>query len=285
LQKTQKLIEADKVDFIVGLYLVERVAGLAQAGGGFPNIPDQRKCRDLAGRRRDVLALLLLDHPGQNDQTPQAIGEYMNQKGVKTAFLIGPDLRGRQGHAQRVRKAFQGPDRRRGVHEMAPTSSISRLNCPAPAPRSRARSSYSYPGVAGVQVSSSSQYTQGGFNGQIPLYSAFTIDETTLPQQKDLALGVPGAQEWVNDLPNAANRKFVADFRARYKHGPVILWRAIYDAANLINSAVTAVKGDLTKKDAMREEMSKAAFASVRGAFRFGNDHFPIQNFLSAGGG
>jgi branched-chain amino acid transport system substrate-binding protein len=42
---------------------------------------------------------------------------------------------------------------------------------------------------------------------------------------------------------------------------------------------VTAVKGDLTKKDAMREEMSKATFASVRGAFRFGNNHFPIQNF------
>jgi branched-chain amino acid transport system substrate-binding protein len=39
------------------------------------------------------------------------------------------------------------------------------------------------------------------------------------------------------------------------------------------------VKGDLAKKDAMREEMRKANFASVRGAFKYGNNHFPIQNF------
>ena len=40
-----------------------------------------------------------------------------------------------------------------------------------------------------------------------------------------------------------------------------------------------AVKGDLSKKDAMREEMKKANFKSVRGNFKYGNNHFPIQNF------
>ena len=52
-----------------------------------------------------------------------------------------------------------------------------------------------------------------------------------------------------------------------------------YDAAQLINSAVVAAKGDLTKKDAMRDEMRKANFKSVRGDFKYGNNHFPIQNF------
>ena len=48
----------------------------------------------------------------------------------------------------------------------------------------------------------------------------FTIDELSLPRLKDLAVGIPGAQEWVNDLPNAANKKFVADYIAKYKlHG------------------------------------------------------------------
>jgi hypothetical protein len=39
------------------------------------------------------------------------------------------------------------------------------------------------------------QYAQSGQKGQIPLYTAFTIDSITLPLQKDLALGVPGAQQ------------------------------------------------------------------------------------------
>ena len=47
----------------------------------------------------------------------------------------------------------------------------------------------------------------------------------------------------------------------------------------LINSAVSAVGGDLTKKDAMREAMRKANYASVRGSYKYGNNHFPIQNF------
>jgi branched-chain amino acid transport system substrate-binding protein len=47
----------------------------------------------------------------------------------------------------------------------------------------------------------------------------------------------------------------------------------------LLNSAVTAVKGDLSKKEEMRKEMEKADFKSVRGNFKFGNNHIPIQNF------
>jgi branched-chain amino acid transport system substrate-binding protein len=115
--------------------------------------------------------------------------------------------------------------------------------------------------------------------GQIPLYTAFTIDETTLPLQKDLAVGVPGAQEWVNDLPNDANKKFVGDFRKKFGHGPSFYGAQSYDAAMLINSAVVAVKGDMTKKEAMQKEMEKANFASVRGPFKYGNNHIPIQNF------
>ena len=86
-----------------------------------------------------------------------------------------------------------------------------------------------YPGAAGVQFLT--QYAQSGLKGQIPLYTAFTIDAITLPLQKDLALGVPGAQEWVNDLPNDANKKFVADFRAKHKNYPSFYGAQSYDAA------------------------------------------------------
>ena len=47
----------------------------------------------------------------------------------------------------------------------------------------------------------------------------------------------------------------------------------------LLDSAVKAVKGDLSKKDEMRREVEKANFMSVRGPFRFGPNHLPIQNF------
>ena len=49
------------------------------------------------------------------------------------------------------------------------------------------------------------------------------IDALSLPRVKDLALGVPGAQHWVNDLPNDANKKFVADFTKQIQSLSVLL--------------------------------------------------------------
>jgi len=47
----------------------------------------------------------------------------------------------------------------------------------------------------------------------------------------------------------------------------------------LLNSAVIAGKGDTSKKDARKAEMEKANFKSLRGPFKYGNNHIPIQNF------
>ena len=134
-----------------------------------------------------------------------------------------------------------------------------------------------YPGAAGVQFLN--QYSQQGLKGQVPLYTAFVVDEISLPLLKDLAIGVPGAMQWVNDLPFEANKIFVADYFAKYRAAPASYAAQTYDAAQLINSAVVAVKGDLTKKDAMRDEMRQAKFPSVRGPFKYGNNHVPIQDF------
>jgi len=134
-----------------------------------------------------------------------------------------------------------------------------------------------YPGAAGVQFLN--QFNQAGLRGQIPLYTAFTIDALSLPRQGELALGIPGTQHWVADLPNEANRKFVADFKSRHKSYPSFYAAQTYDAAYLIDSAVNAVKGDTSKKDTMRDAMRKADYRSVRGPYRYNKNHFPIQNF------
>jgi branched-chain amino acid transport system substrate-binding protein len=275
VQKTQKLVESDKVNFIVGYIwsnvllaslkpAVDSQTFLISANAG----PSQ-----IAG---DQCSPYFFSTSWQNDQTPQAMGEYMNQKGVKNAFLIGPNYAAGKDMLTGVQATFKG----KVVGEEL-TKWPDQLDFSAELSKVRAAKPDAvfvfYPGAAGVQFLT--QYAQAGLKGQIPLYTAFTVDETTLPLQKDLAIGVPGAQEWVNDLPNEANKKFVADFRAKFNHGPSFYGAQSYDAANLVNSAVVAVAGDLSKKDAMRDAMRKASFASVRGPFQYGNNHFPIQNF------
>jgi branched-chain amino acid transport system substrate-binding protein len=107
----------------------------------------------------------------------------------------------------------------------------------------------------------------------------FTIDDLSLPRLKDLAVGIPGAQEWVNDLPNEANKKFVADYKAKYKSSPSFYGAQTYDAVALIDSGLKAVNNDMSKKEDLRKALEKADFKSVRGNFKFGPNHIPIQNF------
>jgi len=201
----------------------------------------------------------------------------MNQKGVKSVFLIGPNYAAGKDMLAGVKSTFKGQ-----VVGEEYTVWPSQLDFSAEltkAKNSKAESIFVfYPGAAGVQFLN--QYAQAGLKGQIPLYTAFTIDELTLPLQKENALGVPGAQQWVNDLPFPENKRFVEDYRKKHPGlRPTFYGAQSYDAAQLINSAVVAVKGDTSKKDEMKAEMEKANFKSVRGPFKYGNNHIPIQNF------
>jgi branched-chain amino acid transport system substrate-binding protein len=274
-QKTEKLIESDKVDFITGFIwsnvLLASLKPIVDSKTMF--VIANAGASQAAGQ---LCSPYVFSTSWQNDQTPQAMGLYMNKKGVKTAFLIGPNYAAGKDMLNGMRSTFKG----KIVGEEL-TKWPDQLDFSAELSKVRAANPDAvyvfYPGAAGVQFLN--QWAQAGLKGKIQLYTAFTIDALSLPRQGELALGVPGAQFWVNDLPVPANKKFVADFKAKHKAYPSFYGAQSYDAANLINSAVVAVKGDLSKKDEMRAEMKKANYASVRGPYKYGNNQFPIQNF------
>jgi branched-chain amino acid transport system substrate-binding protein len=274
-QKSEKLVQSDKVDFVVG-YIWSNVllASLKPVlDSGTFLISSNAGPSQIAG---DLCSPNFFSTSWQNDQTPQAVGEYMNQKGVKSVYLIGPNYAAGKDMLAGVAATFKGKvvgeDLTKWPDQLDFSAELTKVRSAKPD-----AVFVFYPGAAGVQFLT--QYAQSGLKGQIPLYTAFTIDAITLKLQKELALGVPGAQHWVNDLPNDANKKYVADFRKKFGNYPTFYGAQSYDAANFINSAVVVVKGDLTKKDAMRAEMRKASYASVRGPYKYGNNHFPIQNF------
>jgi branched-chain amino acid transport system substrate-binding protein len=275
VQKTQKLIESDHVDFVVG-YIWSNVllASLKPlVDSKTMTVVTNAGASQLAG---ELCSPYVFSTSWNNDQTPAAVGLYMNQKGVKTAFLIGPNYAAGKDMLAGVQSTFKGQ-----IVGQELTRWPDQLDFSAELSKARETKPDAifafYPGGAGVQFVT--QYAQSGLKGQIPLYTAFTVDDLSLPRLKDLAIGIPGAQEWVADLPNDANKKFVADYKAKYHASPSFYGAQTYDAVGLIDSAVTAVKGNLADKEGMRKEMEKADFKSVRGAFKYGNNHIPIQNF------
>jgi len=280
VQKTHELIESNHVDFVVGyIWSNVLIASLKPLiDSKTMTVVTNAGASQFAG---ELCSPYAFSTSWQNDQTPAAVGLYMNQKGVKSAFLIGPNYAAGKDMLAGVQQTFKGQ-----IVGQELTRWPDQLDFSAELSKARAAKPDAifafYPGGAGVQFVT--QYVQAGLRGQIPLYTAFTIDDLSLPRLKDLAVGIPGAQQWVNDLPNPANQKYVADYKAKYNASPSFYGAQTYDAVGLIDSAVTAVKGDLSNKDlsnkeGMRKEMEKANFKSVRGNFKFGNNHIPIQDF------
>ncbi len=139
-QKTDKLIQSDKVDFVTGYIMLERPAGLAEIRGRCGNLHHQPECRPLADRGRTVLAVVLLHLLAGRSG---AAGDRRIHEPERRQDRLSDraELRRRQGRDRRAEGEFQGPDRRRGLHQMARPARFLGRTCPRRAPPSRMRSS------------------------------------------------------------------------------------------------------------------------------------------------
>lgn len=274
-QKSEKLVQQDKVNFVSGYIwsnvLLASLKSVTDDGDTIlvgANAGPSQIAGELCNKN-------FFTTSWQNDQTTMAMGEKLNKAGIKKVYLMAPNYAAGKDMLAGVRRSYKGEvigeDLTKWPDQLDFSAELAKIQAAKPD-----AVFVFYPGAAGVQFLT--QYSQAGLKGKIPLYTAFTIDATTLPQQKDLELGVLGAQTWVNDLPNDANKKFVADFKKKHGAYPSFYGQQSYDAIMLINSAVTGLKGDLSNKDKIRAELKKANFTSTRGPFKFGNNNFPIQN-------
>lgn len=274
-QKTDKLVTQDKVPFVAG-YIWSNVllaSYKSAADAGTFVLSSNAGPSQIAGEgcHKNFFGVAW-----QNDQTPMALGETLNQKGIKKLYVMSPNYAAGRDMAAGVKRTFKGE-----LVGEDYTKWPGQLDFSAELAKVRASGAEAlfvfYPGPAGVQILT--QYEQAGLRGSVPLYTVYTIDALSLPRQKEAAIGIPGTQEWVQDLPNEANKKFVADFKKKHGTYPSFYGAQAYDTIMLIASAMDAVKGDVSKTDAIRAALKKADFKSVRGGFKFGNNHFPIQNF------
>lgn len=83
---------------------------------------------------------------------------------------------------------------------------------------------------------------------------------------------------WAPDSTNPASVRFVADFEKKYGRIPSNYAAQSYDAAQLLDRAIAKVGGRVADKPAFLAALKAADFQSVRGAFKFNNNNFPIQD-------
>ena len=280
-QKTDMLVKRHDVDFVAG-YIWSHVL-LASSRSVFKAdkflISANAGPSRIAGKRchRNFFST-----SWQNDQMPMAMGEYLNQVGVKSLYVMAPNYAAGKDMVAGLSHTFKGVIKGK---DMTKWGGAAQLDFSAELAKARASGAEGifvfYPGKAGSAFIK--QYQQAGLQAVMPLYSVFTVDAISLPKLQAAELsGILGSQDtqtWSPDLDNSANRRFVADYLSQYGVYPSFYAAQAYDAIRLIASAVEAVGGDLSDKAGLRRALRRADYDSVKGKYAVGANGMPIQNF------
>ena len=121
-------------------------------------------------------------------------------------------------------------------------------------------------------------YAAAGLGKTIPLYSPGFLTDGTLEAQGDAAQGLLTTLHYADDLDNPKDKAFRLAYAKAYKLQPDVYAVQGYDAAQLLAVGLAAVKGDMSKREAMYAAMAKARIDSPRGAFTLSKSHNPVQD-------
>jgi branched-chain amino acid transport system substrate-binding protein len=274
VQLAEEMLKKNQVDFMAGIIWSNVMMAVVPVvtGAGKIMVGANAGAAPLAGNQCNEL---YFSASWNNDQSPEALGKYLQDKGINDLYVLAPNYQAGKDMVAGLKRYYKG----RIVEEVYTKfqqqdyqAEISQLRSKNP----KAVFAF-YPGGMGIQFVK--QYTQAGLRDQIPLYTVFTVDETTLPALKESAIGQYEARFWSPDLDVPASKKYVADFEKKFGYTPSFYGAQSYDAIMLIDSAVRGTKGNLKDTKALVTEMRKANYNSVRGKYKFNVNHHPIQDF------
>ncbi|AHD03404.1 ABC transporter substrate-binding protein [Leisingera methylohalidivorans] len=270
VQIADRMIQSEKVDILTGIIwsnLAMAVVPAVTAQGVFYLSPNAGPSA-LAGKRC---------HPNyfnvawQNDNLHEAAGAYANDAGLKNSFILAPNYPAGKDALTGYKRMYEGELSGEIYTKLGQTDYAAEI---AQIRASGADSVYFFlPG--GMGISFLKQYAGSGVD--LPVVGpAFSFDQGILQAVGDAALGVKNTSQWNKDIDNPANAAFVAAFQEKYGRLPSLYASQGFDTANLILSALD--KAEPADQDAFRAALKAAEFDSVRGDFRFGDNHHPVQD-------
>ncbi|MBR0641836.1 ABC transporter substrate-binding protein [Roseomonas hellenica] len=271
--KVRAAIERDRVDFVIGVVFSNILAAVMRpvTEANTFLISTNAGPSTFAGRGCNPF---FFTTSYNNDQVHSVMGQAAQDSNYRRVFVMTPNYQAGRDAVAGFKSRFRGEV----VDEVfVPLNQLDFSAELAKIAAARPDAIFTFmPGGLGVNLVR--QYRQAGL-ANIPFLSTFTVDEATLPAQGEAALGFYSAASWAPNMPVEANQRFVRDFEAQFSYVPATYAAQAYDGAMLVDSALKRTGGSTADKDALRAALRAADFQSVRGNFRFGANHYPVQDF------
>ena len=274
-QSVERLLKRDKVDFMTGVVFsnIMLAVGPTVFDARVPYISANAGPSQYAGEQCNPY---FFNVAWQNDNLHEAVGKTVMEKGFKKLVLLAPNYPAGKDAMAGFKRYYKGAV----VDEIY--TKLGQLDYAAELAQARAAkpdAMYIFlPGGMGINFIK--QFVGAGLSKDVTLFGpGFSADEDVIKAVGEPMLGMFNSSHWAHDMDNAANRKFVADFVKDYGRLPSLYASQGYDAALLMNAAVRDVKGKVEDKPALLKALKAAKFESVRGAFRFNRNQYPVQDY------
>ena len=274
-QLFEKNIKRDKVDFMTGVVFSNiMLAALPEAldSNTFYLSPNAAPS-SMAGKDCNPLFFAVA---WPNDAYHEAAGQFATQRGMKSVYLLAPNYQAGKDSLSGFKRTFKGTVAGENYTKLGQLDYAAEL---AEIRAAKPQVLYVFlPGGMGINFIK--QFVGAGLGKDMTLLlPGFSADQDVIGPVGASMSGLFNTAHWSPDFTNAANQKFVAEFRKEYNRTPTIYASQGYDTAQLINAAVRDVKGKLEDHEAVRKALKAAKFDSVRGAFKFNTNQYPIQNY------
>jgi branched-chain amino acid transport system substrate-binding protein len=121
-------------------------------------------------------------------------------------------------------------------------------------------------------------YDAAGLKAKIPLYGNGFLTDGTLQAQGASAQGIYTTLHYADSLDIPKDREFRLSYAKTYKLQPDVYAVQGYDAAQLLDVGLRAVKGDVKAAKPMIAAMEGVTIDSPRGKWKMSRAHNPIQD-------
>ena len=274
-QLFERNIKRDKVDFMTGVVFSNiMLAALPEAlDNKVIYISPNAAPSSIAGKDCNPL-FFAVSWP--NDAYHEAAGEFANQRGVKSVYLLAPNYQAGKDSLAGFKRIFKGQVVGENYTKLGQLDYAAEL---AEIRAAKPQVLYIFlPGGMGINFIK--QFVSAGLGKEtMLLLPGFSADQDVINPVGASMAGLFNTAHWSPDFNNPANLKFMAEFQKEYKRIPTLYASQGYDAAQLINAAVRDTKGKLDDQEALRKALRSARFESVRGPFKFNTNQYPIQNY------
>ncbi len=275
-QLATKLINADKVDFLVGPVHSGVAMGMAKVA-------------------RDEQTVMIVPNAGANQITRQfcapnifrtsfslwqpayPMGKVLLERGLKNVVLCYWDYGGGQQSAEGFREGF----------EPLGGTIVEDIGVPFPEVEFQAVltkiASIGPDAVftffaGGGAVKFVTDYAAMGLKDSIPLFGSGFLTEGVIPAQGAAAEGVQTTLHYADTLDLPENQAFRSAYNEAFGEAPDVYAVQGYDAAQLIEAGLGAVGGDTGAREELLAALAGAEFASPRGPFSLSPSRNPVQN-------